>query len=195
MKFIATKQPVRHGRDNSPDIPPTDFLEEIVQWGREVPDDIFMLNNEPNDVFTSIHEVRGLWHGTPLTSSWFLHRKAVMLEVLRVLGAFESTWNWNEGKDMASHSENDTETMSAGLWQISYNSRNFGSDLKHLLEINGVRDGEKFQKLTKHDHNFAITYAARLFRHTTHHNGPLLRHEVDRQFSNAAVKEFSELLA
>lgn len=194
MKFNATKTRVAHGRGNS-DIPPDSFLAELVSCFRGLPETIFDTNQSPHDVFTSVFRALGPWEGMSGSAEWFTHRKAAMMEVMRVLGAFESAWNWMEGKDMASHSENDAETMSAGLWQISYNSRGFGDDLTRMIAVGNVRNGTEFQWKMKHDHQWCIEYAARLFRHTTHHNGPLVRHEVDGQLSREAVKEFIGLLA
>jgi len=41
----------------------------------------------------------------------------------------------------------------------------------------------------------AIEYAARLLRRTTHHNGPVLRHEVDPWLRKDAVAEFQALIS
>lgn len=195
MTFNATKTAVVHGKSQSRDIPPDAFLYQLVEWARNAPAIIFATNNEPHDVFSSVFHAVGPWDGVIGTLEWFRHRRAAMCEVMRVLGAFESTWNWNEGKDQASHSENDAETMSAGLWQISYNSRHFGADLREMLANHGVKDGVDFQHVMKNNHPFCMEYSARLFRHMTKHNGPLLRHEVDGQISRSAVNEFKELLA
>ncbi len=198
MTFNATKTAIVHGGSHSRDIPPDSFLTELVSVMRGLPETIFDLiptAKAPNDVFGSVFHALGPWEGMSGSEAWFTHRKAAMCEIMRVLGAFESTWNWMEGKDQASHSENDAETMSAGLWQISYNSRGFGADLRAMLALHGVKDGVEFQYVMKHNHPFCIEYAARLFRHTTHHNGPLVRHEVDGQLSRSAVREFQTLLS
>lgn len=194
MKFEATLQPVVHGARSYSDTPPTSFLHTLIEIVRELDDSIFASNSNPHDVFTSIFPVVQPWTGVKDSFEWFQHRKAAMCEVLRVLGGFESTWNWKEGKDMSSKHENDADTMSAGLWQISYDSRSHGDDLNALIQRWGIHDGMDFQWIMKNKVSFAIEYAIRLFRHTTHHNGPLLRHEVDEQMSRAAIDEFKHLL-
>jgi len=91
--------------------------------------------------------------------------------------------------------ENNPETKSAGIFQISYNSRGFGQDLRDMLAARGIRDGDAFQVRMKCDHPFAIEYTARLLRHTDRHNGPVHRHEIDPWLSRDAVAEFEQLLA
>ncbi len=194
MKFVETLSAVRHGRDMKPALPPPAFLAELVEWARQAPDSIFARNNERYDVLSSIYPQLGPWMGEKDSALWILNRKAAMLEVMRVLGAFESDWRWNEGKDQSSHKENDDETKSAGLWQISYNSRHFGDDLVEMLKRWGVKNGAEFQGIMKTKRYFAMEYAARLFRHTTRHNGPLLRKEVNAQVNKFAMSEFEELL-
>ncbi len=80
--------------------------------------------------------------------------------------------------------------MEAGAWQVSANSRNFGQDLRDLAPANG----DEFQRVMKSDHRLAIEYAARLLRHTTHHNGPAKRHEIDPYLSRESVVEFEGFL-
>ena len=169
-------------------VPPASFLEELVAWGKAAPECIFALNNEPHDVMDLIRPALGPWQS-------IAHRRAALLELMRVLAGFESSWNWNEGRDLSNPAENNPETKSAGAWQISWNSRVFGDDLITLTEAAAIRDGTEFQKETKSNHAFAMEYAARLFRHTTHHNGPLKRAEVLPWLRRDAVAEFQALLA
>lgn len=190
MTFNHTLSPVVHGDSQSKDSPPIDFLTDIVALVKQMDNSIFAPNTEVHDVFNGITG----WQGEKLSPEWFIHRKAVMLEVLRVLGGFESTWNWNEGKDQSSHHENDEETESAGLWQISYNSRAFGNDLRLLIARWNILSGYDFQAITKLKKSFAVEYAVRLFRHTTQHNGPLKRGEVQTQLNFDAIEEFKQLL-
>jgi hypothetical protein len=182
MNFRATKQHVANRG-----IPPDDFLDQLVAWGKGAPEEIF----EPNafsDIYSSIFNSLGPWQETP-------HRRAVMLEVMRVLGGFESSWNWNEGVDTTNSSSNTPDTMEAGAWQVSANSMNFGQELKDLVLANvGTLDGTAFQKAMKHNHTLAMEYIARLLRRTTHHNGPVLRHEIDPWLRRDAVAEFQGLI-
>ena len=73
--------------------PPLAFLNELVDWGRAASHEVFA-RNERNDIYASIVGELGPWQSD-------LHRRAAMLEVLRVLGGYESSWNWLEGRDEA----------------------------------------------------------------------------------------------
>jgi len=183
MKYIASKQPVKNRG-----VPPDDFLDQLVAWGREAPDEIFAPNSHA-DVYSSVLGVLGPWQGIP-------HRRAVMLEVMRVLAGFESSWKWTEGRDTTNATSVTPETIEAGAWQVSANSMNFGQELKDLVLAKvGTLDGDAFQKAMKEDHPLAMEYIARLLRRTTHHNGPVLRHEIDPWLRRDSVAELQRLLA
>src|SRR5260370_5489354 len=79
-------------------VPPDDFLDQLVAWGKRSSDEIFVLNAF-SDIYSSVINTLGPWQGIP-------HRRAVMLEVLRVLAGFESSWNWNEGRDTSNPNSN-----------------------------------------------------------------------------------------
>jgi hypothetical protein len=182
-RFRATKQHVSN-RGTAPDL----FLAHLVDWGR-VADPLIFAYNEVADIYSSVKNVLGPWDD-------LLHRRAVMLEVMRVLGGFESSWNWSEGRDMASSSPPTAYTVETGLWQVSANAMFFGDDLKKLVfGHTGTLDGEAFQVAMKSDRILAMEFIARLLRHTTHHNGPVLRHEIDPWLRRDAVDEFRELIA
>lgn len=77
LAFVKTRQPVSdHGE------PPTELLVMLVQWGRQAPKDIFETRPDPapphEDIYTTIKPKLGPWRGEK-------HRRAVMLEVLRVM--------------------------------------------------------------------------------------------------------------
>jgi len=182
MIFVATKQHVAN-RGVAPD----DFLDELIAWGKQAPGEIFAPN--PNDdVYSSVVNALGPWEGTS-------HRRAVMLEVMRVLAGFESSWQWNAGRDTTNPTSVTPDTIEAGAWQVSANSMNFGQELKDLvLAKAGLLDGNSFQKAMKEDHALAMEYIARLLRRTTHHNGPVLRHEIDSWLRRNAVAEFQGFL-
>ena len=76
MAFRATKQKVLNRG-----IPPDSFLQELIAWGRTAPDEIFAPNQNA-DVYSNVVGVLGPWQGLP-------HRRAAMLEVMRVLAGFE----------------------------------------------------------------------------------------------------------
>jgi hypothetical protein len=168
-------------------IPPNSFLDELVAWGKIAPIDIFTPNSVV-DIYSSVIHELGPWQGIS-------HRRAVMLEVLRVLAGFESSWNWNEGGDITNPSSVTPETIEAGAWQVSANSMNFGSELKALvLAKAGASDGNTFQRAMKTNHQLAMEYAARLLRRTVAHNGPVKRHEINPWLRRDAVAEFQGLL-
>jgi hypothetical protein len=182
MSYTATKQHVANRG-----VPPDDFLDQLVAWGKDAPEEIFE-PNEVSDVYSSIVNTLGPWQPPP-------HRRAVMLEVMRVLAGFESSWNWNEGRDVANPDSVTAETIEAGAWQVSANAMHFGQELKDLVKRElGTLDPEAFQKGMKSNHKLAMEFIARLLRRTTHHNGPVLRHEIDPWLRRDAVAEFQTLV-
>ena len=87
--YIATKAKVKNRG-----IPPDHFLDEMVAWGRSAEPDIFA-PNLVHDVYSSVAGKLGPWTGPA-------HRRAAMLEVMRVLAGFESSWRWTVGVDTTS---------------------------------------------------------------------------------------------
>ena len=63
-----------------------------------------------------------------------------------------------------------------------------------MLDKVGTLDGNAFQQAMKQNHPLAMEYVARLLRRTTHHNGPVLRHEIDGWLRRNAVAEFQALI-
>jgi hypothetical protein len=181
MSYKATKQQVYNRR-----IAPDDFLDQLVAWGQQAPDEIFAPNSA-SDIYSSVYNTLGPWQGDQ-------HRRAVMLEVLRVLAGFESSWHWNAGKDPGNHSD-DPMTFETGAWQVSANSMNWGQELKNLVQAHlHTFNVQAFQDGMKSDHPLAIEYIARLLRRTTQANGPVERHEIDPWLRTNAVEEFRSLL-
>jgi hypothetical protein len=80
FQFVACKQKV-HNRGR----PPDSFLNELVDWGMTAPETIFQ-KNDKFDFYSSVVQELGPWQND-------MHRRTAMLEVLRVLGAFESSWD------------------------------------------------------------------------------------------------------
>lgn len=182
LVFHATK-----ARVSNRGCPPDAFLKELVLWGRDAADEIFA-PNAVYDVYSSVKDRLGPWQSGS-------HRRAAMLEVMRVLAGFESSWRWTEGRDVTNPTSNTPETTEAGAWQVSANSMVFGKDLQTLvLREVGSLSGTKFQVAMKANHLLAMEYIARLLRHTTRHNGPVKRHEIDPWLSRAAVREFQDML-
>lgn len=182
MKYVSTKQHV-----SNRGVPSDDFLDQLVAWGKQAPDEIFAPNSV-SDIYSSVKNALGPWRDIK-------HRRAVMLEVMRVLAGFESSWGWNEGRDRNNPTSVTPETTEAGAWQVSANSMSFGQELEDLVQKEvGTLDGKKFQKAMKENHPLAMEYVARLLRRTTHHHGPVSRHEIDPWLRRDAVEEFEGFL-
>jgi hypothetical protein len=182
MSFQAAREKVlNRGR------PPEAFLDELVTWGRTAPDDIFAPN--PNaDIYANVVGELGPWTGAQ-------HRRAAMLEVLRVLAGFESSWNWKAGVDTTNPDSVTPNTIEAGAWQVSANSMNFGQELKDLVLAKvGSLDGDAFQAAMKQDHRLAMEYVARLLRRTVKHHGPVKRREINPWLRRDALAEFQALI-
>jgi len=183
MTYSATKQHVANrGR------PSDDFLDELVAWGKTAPDEIFA-PNAVSDIYSNVKNVLGPWES-------MRHRRAAMLEVMRVLAGFESSWNWNEGRDLANPDSDTPEEIEAGAWQVSANSMHFGPELVDLVRRHtlGLTDPETFQAHMKSDHALAMEYVARLLRRTTRHHGPVRDHHIDAWLRRDAVAELQSLL-
>ena len=182
MPYHAAKQHV-----SNRGVPPDDFLDELIAWGKMASDDIFAPNSR-TDIYSNIFEVLGPWENLG-------HRRAVMLEAMRVLAGFESSWDWNAGVDVTNPTSITPDTMEAGAWQVSANSMGFGEELRNLVLAKvGSLNGTDFQKAMKQDHQLAMEYIARLLRRTVDHNGPVKRHEIDPWLRRDAVMEFRNLL-
>ncbi len=169
--------------------PPESFLNELIDWARQAPDEIFERNNI-HDVYSNVTAELG-----PFTN--LLHRKAVMLEVLRVLGGFESSWNFNAGRDITNPTSNTPCTEEAGVFQCSGNAMELDPSLENLLEsvAGGQTDCEKFIVVTKQNHPFAFEFCARLLRFTVNHHGPVKHKKINPFLRRDAVSEFQGFLS
>ena len=197
-RFSATKQKVQ-GRG----VPPDSYLDELVAWGRSASAEIFASNSESYDVFgkQEMVSIFGPWEGRPGNKKWLLHRKAVMLEILRCLGGFESSWNWKEGVDRTNKtSMANIEGQETGIFQVSYDSLRLeknGTTLRACVEkyCGGSHDIQDFIPNMKSNHQFALEYCARLLRINYRWDGPILRNEINSSLKPDAVQEFKALLA
>ena len=152
--------------------PPVAFLDQLVDWGKSAPNEIFSPNTN-TDIYSFVKGELGPWAND-------LERRAAMLEVLRVLGGFESSWDWNAGRDTTNPGSNTACTEEAGILQVSGNSMNFDSSLKDLVRnVAGTTDCDTFRATTKANHPFALEYCARLLRFTVNHHGPVKRREIN----------------
>ena len=182
MAFHSMKQKV-----SNRGIPPDDFLEQLVDWGKTASDDIFVRNNNV-DIYSDVVGTLGPWED-------LLHRRAAMLEVMRVLAGFESSWDWNADVDTTNSASNTPQTMEAGAFQVSADSMNFGQELKDLVLAKvGSVDATAFRKAMKEDHLLAMEYVARLLRRTVNHHGPVKNHQIDEWLRRGAVAEFRALV-
>lgn len=183
MTYTATRQHV-HNRGRAPFA----FLDEIVAWGKAAPEEVFATNSA-SDIYSSVKNILGPWESNQ-------HRRAVMLEVLRVLGGFESSWNWNAGRDESNPDSDTPVEIEAGIFQVSANSMNFGAELRELVQREaGTTDPETFQREMKANHRLAIEYCARLLRRTVRHHGPIRDGHIHNWLRRDAVGEFLDHLA
>ncbi|MEP0915028.1 hypothetical protein NDI45_29600 [Leptolyngbya sp. GB1-A1] len=119
-----------------------------------------------------------------------------MLEVLRVLAGFESSWDWNAGRDTTNPNSNTACTEEAGIFQCSGDSMNFDRSLRNLLRlVAGNTECNTFRSVFKSNHTFAIEYCARLLRFTINHHGPIKRKEIHPWLKLEAVAEFEQFLS
>jgi hypothetical protein len=132
-----------------------------------------------------------------------------MIEVLRVLAGFESSWDWREGVDTSRLGPDTPENAEAGAWQVSYDARRLAPELVKLLIEKSIRNGTEFQRAMKFDRPLAMEFVTRLLRHNTRHNGPLYKgrerdairaslrgpeHSIYPWLRREAVAEFERLL-
>lgn len=179
--FVAAKKPV-HNRGSAPEA----FLNELLNWAKTAPPEIFTYNDK-RDIYASLNKELG-----PYDSE--LKRRAVMCEALRVLGGFESSWDWTEGRDTTNPNIDSAANEEAGIFQTSYDSIAFDPSLKACMKRYGVLTAPEFIRTSKSNHKFALEYTARLLRFSTTHHGPIKRQEIDKWVSREAVKEFETAL-
>jgi hypothetical protein len=163
--------------------PPVSFLDELVDWALQAPDEIFA-PNAADDVYSSVVAQLGPFVFT-------VHRKAVMLEVLRVLAGHESTWNWNQGVDRDKKGTKTSHNEETGAFQCSADSMVWDQSLKDFVQTTlGATDDATFIAGSKSNHKFAIEYVARLLRITVAANGPIVNHTIHHELKRTAVAEF-----
>ena len=167
-------------------VPPDSFLDELIAWGTTAPDILFFPNAR-HDIYSNIVHKLGPWQG-------ILHRRAAMLEVMRVLAGIESSWNWTEGLDKSklTHTVATRANTEAGAWQVSADSMGNAQELKDFIQLRvGSVDPLDFQRAMKRDHTLAMEYIVRLLRITVRHNGPTKRkEEINAWLRRDAVEEF-----
>jgi hypothetical protein len=115
-----------HNRGTAPAL----FLDTLVNTIRDLPDEVFS-DEYRSKTELDVFEFLG-YDSTVLVPNLTM-RKAFMCEVLRVLGGFESSWNWSEGRDTANDDSDTWPEFEAGVFQCSANSMNFDPSLKECL--------------------------------------------------------------
>lgn len=195
--FLYAKTPVYDGRPSpapgreklSPrGSPPDAFLLRLCAWGYDAPSDIFIKNNLL-DIYSSVASVLGPWEDD-------IHRRCVMLEVLRVLAGAESSWKWTDGRDNTNDNVDTSLNEETGIFQVSADSMGFGPELRALVKTRlGSDSARTFIRGMKFDYWLAMEYCARLLRRTVNHNGPVKFKEIHPFLSRDAVAEFREILS
>lgn len=186
--------------------PPVEFLDTLVAWAKKAPDEIFAPNDVPVDIFTVIKSTLGTRINTDYAGhsivSWdsLLHRKAALVETMRVHGMMESSGNWNEGVDVTNRtSMKNIAGQETGVFQVSFDSTWIAHNaMMPFAKARGIDTPEKFIPAMKSNHELALEYYARLVRISIRWAGPLLRHGNDSVYPwlrPAAMKEFMGLLA
>jgi hypothetical protein len=179
------------------------FLEELIAWGRNADETIFKPRRDPKppneDIYNRILPILGDKDESG-KMRWVspLRRRAAMLEVLRVLAGFESSWDFDEGVDTTNaRSMANITGQETGAFQVSFDSLPFGQELRECVSRyldDTTPTPRQFIDAMKRNHTLAMEYAARLLRLTHRHNGPVLRHEIDPWLRRESVAEFETLL-
>lgn len=165
---------------------PESFLRELIAWGRSEDAEVFAAN-DTFDIYNVVSGTLGPWESA-------LHRRAVMLEVLRVLAGFESSWNWSEDYDRTNPREDNDLTKSAGICQCSADSMVLRPSLRDYAQRHGIGSATAFRRVMVQDHLFAIGYTARLLRVTTRHHGPVRDRHILPWLRRDAVRAFVSVL-
>lgn len=187
--FHATRQKV-HNRG----IPSDSFLMTLVTWAKTAPDEIFAPNSNQSDIYTLIAPVLG--NATSPRWDSLLHRRAALMEAIRVHAGFESSWKWQEGVDVTNpNSMADIEGQETGILQVSFNSSRLGNGaLKEFVKSHGIETAQKFIPAMKENHPLALEYYARLVRINILWAGPLKRKEILPWLRKDAMQEFQSML-
>jgi hypothetical protein len=173
-------------------IPPDDFLRLLVAWGAVGQSEIFA-ENALNDIYGAVIDALGPFDNG---DAGLIQRRAVMLEVLRVLGGLETSWNFEAGADPDGENESDPYCQETGIFQVSANSMDFDPSLKQCaLNYCGPQSGvQDFIDQMKVLRTFAFEYCARLLRFNTGWDGPIDRGVLQQWVSRDAVAEFMTLI-
>lgn len=176
--------------------PPDEFLNTVIDLVIAAPSHLFDTNSEPEDIYGWLAYKFDDWVTSKGSSSFIQARRAVMLEILRTLGAMESSYNWSQEYDRGGDG-NDIRNWSAGMWQVAAISLTSQARIagawaraEHGYMSSGrltLTDTRNFRKQMKTDKSFAVGYTIRVLRETYRHHGPLRRKQhhptISRQSS------------
>lgn len=165
--------------------PPDDFLSALIAWGKKQDDSLFEVN-AARDIYSLIAPTLGPWTG-------IIHRRAAMLEAMRVHAGFESSWKFGEGKDPDNHNP-DPASWETGVFQVSFDSCENRPTLKAYLASVGASTIPGFDGAMKLDPSIALGYYARLVRIDITWAGPLVRREILPWLRRDSVAEFEDAL-
>jgi hypothetical protein len=179
MAYNATKNSV-----SNRGVPPDSFLDELVAWGRIAPGEVFLPSSN-KDIYSNVFAALGPWQG-------LRHRRAVMLEVMRVLAGFESSWNWNQGKNTTSTAP---AAIEAGAWQVKCGLVGVWAGAQGSCAHPGrLAEGERFPTGHEAESSARDGVYRPLTAPNVDHNGPVKRHEIDPWIRKDAVMEFQDLV-
>lgn len=186
-------------------MPPIGFLHELVEWGKIASADIFACRPDPAppmvDVYNRILPYLG--EEDKMTGKFFWiddeHRRAAMLELMRVHGGMESAWHWNAGVDTTNARSMANKTgQEAGLFQVSFDSEVLDhGGMDEFCRIEGILTPDDFIIKMKSDHQLAMEYYARLMRYSYKWAGPVVRMQgdsINRWLNRDSMKEFQQLI-
>lgn len=172
-------------------IVPFSVVRDIVEAIRVTPVSVFAKNGNA-DVYGSVEREMG-----PYTSD--LHRAAVMGAVMVVQSGFESSWNYQDGRDMSANNTSSC-TEEAGLYQTSGNMNTFSVEAKATLQpfmalhCKSTTCSE-FRRCTKEPVKaFVHGHFMRAARITTRHWGPMVRKEINLWLRKACALQIEQLL-
>src|SRR5260370_12768459 len=111
MKFVACKAKV-----SNRGVPPDSVLTEFIEWGAIAADEIFAPSPNPVDIYADIEPILGPWVN-------LLHRRAAMIETMRVTAGFESSSKWRQCVDLTNRtSMTHAAGQETGIFQVSFDS-------------------------------------------------------------------------
>jgi len=176
-----------------------DFLDKLIAWTKKTLSEkpsIFEVNPY-YDAFSSMRPELGPWKSTA-------HRAGALANYLTCLAAYESSFDWNCGRDTTNSNEDTLWNEESGIFQTSADAMYLGKELQDCYELHSgnlfshsSNTAKKFIEMskdeTKPDFIFEIT--ALVLRKTIRHHGPALRKEINKWLRRSAVEAFEKLLS